>query len=84
MKFEKKKLFFLFSEDQVPVIENSDCKQTICAICRERTANLDDICRDIKTESSTFFVMVVTHKPHQNGKVTFSGLNLKDVTLVPN
>ena len=70
----------LFREDKEPIIENSNCKN--CPICSARTGNLDDICKDINIDGDTFFAMVVTHEPHQNGTVTFSGLNLKNVTLL--
>ena len=74
-------IVILFREDQEPIIENSDCK--ICPICRKRNAALEDVCEDINIDGDTFYAAVVTHKPHQNATVTFSGLNLKNAILIP-
>jgi len=66
-------------EASSPVIENSDCDSRICTLCRERSTALTDSCEDINIDGDTFYVMAVTHKPHQNGTLTFSGLNLRNV-----
>lgn len=64
-------------EDMPPVIESSDCDN--CPKCKSRQSTLEDSCEKISIDGDTFFVTVVTHKPHQNGTVIFSGLNLKNV-----
>ena len=61
------------------MIENSDCESQICTLCRARSSTLNDTCEDIIIDGDAFYVMVVTHKPHQNGTLTFSGLNLRNV-----
>ena len=68
-----------FREASSPVIENSDCDSRICTLCRARSTALTDSCEDIIINGDTFYVMAVTHKPHQNGTLTFSGLNLRTV-----
>ena len=65
------------------MIENSDCDSRICTLCRARSTALTDSCEpSINIDGDTFYVMAVTHKPHQNGTLTFSGLNLRNVTEV--
>jgi len=64
-------------EEMPPVIEASDCDN--CPKCKSRQSGLKDSCENISINGEIFFVTVVTHKPHQNGIVTFSGLNLRDV-----
>ena len=56
---------------------NSDCK--ICKLCRARSSTLTDECDNITTDGNTFYVMIVTHKPHQDGTVTFRGLTITKV-----
>ena len=75
------KIEISFREDQPPVIANNDCRN--CPICTSRTANLDDKCENISIEGDNFFSKIVTHTPHQDGTVTFSGLNLKNAILIP-
>ena len=81
MPLEKLTSIF-FREASSPVIENSDCDSRICTLCRARSYELNDSCEDINIDGDTFYVMAVTHKPHQNGTLTFSGLNLRNVTEV--
>jgi len=64
-------------EDLPIVIENSDCDN---CLCKSRQGGLTDECEIKSIKGQSFFVMVVTHKPHKNGTVIFSGMNLLNVT----
>jgi len=70
-------------ENEPPVIEDSDCDSDICTVCRSRSSDQVDTCADIRTiESSSFYTMVVAHKDYRQAKITFSGINLKNVTEI--
>ena len=71
-------LKFNFREDLPIVIKNSDCDNN--CLCKSRQGGLTDECEIKSIKGQIFFVMVVTHKPHKNGIVIFSGMNLLNVT----
>ena len=77
--FKFSNFLIYFREDGKPTIAGSDCVAKICKLCRARTALLSDECDNIKTDGDTFYVMVVTHEPHQDGTVTFRGLTITKV-----
>ena len=77
--FELSNFLICIREDGKPTIVNSDCNAKICKLCRARSATLTDECDNISTDGNTFYVMVVTHEPHQDGTVTFRGLTLTKV-----
>jgi len=65
-------------EDAPPKIQNSDCDN--CPLCRSRSSQLTDSCERINVDNGTFYTMVVAHKEFNNCVVTFSGMNLQNVT----
>jgi len=68
-------------EEEPPKVENSDCDPEMCLLCRSRSSQLRDSCSNIDTLHGTqFYAMVVAHKPYREAKITFSGLNLREVT----
>ena len=72
--------FISFSrEDSAPKIQNSDCDD--CPLCRSRSSQLRDSCDSIDTQhGNSFYAMVVAHKDYINATITFSALNLDQVT----
>ena len=70
---------FFFREDSAPKIQNSDCDD--CPLCRSRSSQLRDSCDSIDTQhGNSFYAMVVAHKDYINATITFSALNLDQVT----
>ena len=70
---------FFFREDSAPKIQNSDCDD--CPLCRSRSSQLRDSCDSIDTQhGNSFYAMVVAHKDYINATITFSALNLDEVT----
>ena len=70
---------FIFREDSPPKIQNSDCDD--CPLCRSRSSQLRDSCDSIDTQhGDSFYAMVVAHKDYINATITFSALNLSNVT----
>jgi len=67
-------------EDAAPKIANSDCDN--CPLCRSRSSQLTDSCERINVDNGTFYTMVVAHKAFRDCKLTFSGLNLQNVTAL--
>jgi len=66
-------------EDSAPKIQNSDCDD--CPLCRSRSSQLRDSCDSIDTQhGNSFYAMVVAHKDYINATITFSALNLDEVT----
>jgi len=66
-------------EGSPPKIQNSDCDD--CPLCRSRSSQLKDSCDGISTfHGSQFYTMVVAHKDYRRAKITFSALNLNNVT----
>lgn len=66
-------------EGSPPKIQNSDCDD--CPLCRSRSSQLRDSCDNINTlNGNSFYAMVVAHKDYREAKVTFTALNLKNVT----
>merc|ERR1712018_688493 len=65
-------------EGSPPKIQNSDCDN--CPLCRSRSSQLTDNCDNVHSISSSFYTMVVAHKPYNHAKVTFSAINLQNVT----
>jgi len=66
-------------EDSAPKIQNSDCDD--CPLCRSRSSQLRDSCDSIDTQhGNSFYAMVVAHKDYINATITFSALNLANVT----
>ena len=80
------KFFFsytIFREEEPPKVENSDCEPEICSLCRSRSSQLKDNCSNINTiQGNQFYAMVVAHKPYRQAKITFSGLNLSNITTI--
>ena len=71
--------YFIFREDSAPKIQNSDCDD--CPLCRSRSSQLRDSCDSIDTQhGNSFYAMVVAHKDYINATITFSALNLANVT----
>ena len=71
----------ILREEEPPKVENSDCDPEMCLLCRSRSSQLRDSCSNIDTLHGTqFYAMVVAHKPYREAKITFSGLNLREVT----
>merc|ERR1712020_231072 len=67
-------------ENEYPIIEDSNCEEEICTLCRSRSYDDIDTCSHISTTNgSYFYAMVVAHKDFTGGKVTFSAINLKNV-----
>ena len=70
---------FFSREDSAPKIQNSDCDD--CPLCRSRSSQLRDSCDSIDTQhGNSFYAMVVAHKDYINATITFSALNLDEVT----
>jgi len=65
-------------EDAPPKIQNSDCDN--CPLCRSRSSQLSDNCERINVDNGTFYTMVVAHKAFRDCTLTFSGMNLQNVT----
>ncbi len=66
-------------EGSPPKIENSDCDN--CPLCRSRSSQLTDSCDNVNTLlGNSFYTMVVAHKPYTNAQLTFTAINLKNVT----
>jgi len=66
-------------EESPPKIQNSDCDN--CPLCRSRSSQLKDNCENISTMHGTsFYAMVVAHKAFTGGTLTFTALNLSNVT----
>ena len=65
-------------EDAPPKIQNSDCDN--CPLCRSRSSQLTDNCERINVDNGTFYTMVVAHKAFRDCIITFSGMNLQNVT----
>ena len=71
--------WYFFREDSAPKIQNSDCDD--CPLCRSRSSQLRDSCDSIDTQhGNSFYAMVVAHKDYINATITFSALNLDQVT----
>jgi len=65
-------------EDAPPKIQNSDCDN--CPLCRSRSSQLSDNCERINVDNGTFYTMVIAHKAFRDCTLTFSGMNLQNVT----
>ena len=68
-------------EGSPPKIQNSDCDD--CPMCRSRSSQLTDNCENIHTLTSSFYTLVVAHKAYNDAKLTFSAINLQNVTETP-
>jgi len=67
-------------EGSPPIIQNSDCDS--CPLCRSRSSQLSDNCERIDAFNGTFYAMVVAHKMYRDARITFSGMNLMNVTHI--